>query len=76
MTPYEPTQYELDWTLKLIDSLKQKGKWAWPGAGWVFEVDKEAKTFTLVYGNPPVGPNWEVLKAVLGKIGYLLRSSV
>jgi hypothetical protein len=53
---YHPTDADVQWAESVIRLLKHGGRWLYPAIGWVFEIDKEKLTLTLVANPAGIDP--------------------
>lgn len=66
---YKPTQTDIDWTRRLIDTLNHNAVWGIPRNESIWRLDKEKKVFRLIHGawNDPCN---RALIAICPKLGY------
>jgi hypothetical protein len=67
--PSDPRPSDIQWTRKLINTLRDGGIWQIPRCDSTWRLDKTNKVFTLVFGSPNA-PDNRMLKAILPLIGY------
>lgn len=67
----EPSSGQIAWARHLIDVLNDGGIWHVPSTDQAYQIDKTAKTLTLVAGDANDALSWHQNNVILfGKIGY------
>jgi hypothetical protein len=64
-TDWEPTTKDIAWQRRMIELLTDHSTWGVPGALSAFEIDKPAKKFKLVVGNPDDETNRRIAKVFI-----------
>jgi hypothetical protein len=72
-TKWEPTVKDIAWQRSMIDLLTDHATWGVPGALSAFKIDKPAKKFTLVVGDPNDETNRRIAKVFI-KLGFSEQS--
>lgn len=66
---YRPTQFDINWTIALIDKMSDGGIWGIPRCQTVWRFDKTNKVLVCVYGDYDA-PDSEALKIICPLIGW------
>jgi hypothetical protein len=64
-TNWEPSTKDIAWQRSMIDLLTAHSTWGVPGAQSAFEIDKPAKKFKLVMGDPQDETNRRIAKVFI-----------
>lgn len=68
---WQPHPAMIEWFARMLHFMKDKSVWAAPGSGQVYEIDKQAKTLTLIQGDPNDPQHWhDKNKKTLAQLGY------
>lgn len=74
MTPWKPSQTDIDWVSNLVRILTDNAVWSIPGNGNVYRLSKSRKRLILIHGTPD-DETHERNKIVFGSIGYAVLDS-
>jgi hypothetical protein len=68
---WQPQPHMVAWFAQLLRVMKDGAVWAAPGSQQVYKIDHQAKTFTLMSGNPNDPNHWhDKNKKTLPHLGY------
>ena len=68
MKDWKPTQYHIDWTRKMFESMNDQAVWGIPDNRSIYRIDKSAKTLTCIHGERDY--MFDQLTIVCQRLGY------
>lgn len=68
---FEPSAAQVAWAKRLLSSLSDGAHWIVPATGQIYRVSHQARTLTLVEGDPNDAERWhEMNKILFAAVGY------
>ncbi len=73
---FEPDHAQIAWAANLLSHLRDGATWIVPATRQIYKVDHQARTLTLIHGDPNDEAGWHRMnKALFAKVGYTVLDS-